>query len=132
MALAILVVCCCASNAALASRRVALVIGNSTYQNVPSLPNPSNDPSAVTDMFKAAGFDVVESRRNLKNAELRRVLNNFFDSSRDADFAVVYYAGHGIEIDGSNYIVPVDAMLERDRDVYDEAISLDRIVQSIE
>ena len=121
-----------ASEPALANRRVALVIGNSTYQNVPSLPNPANDALAVTDMFKAAGFDIVESRRDLKNADLRRVLNNFFDSARDADYAIVYYAGHGIEIEGSNYIVPVDALLERDRDVYDETISLDRLVQSIE
>jgi uncharacterized caspase-like protein len=119
-------------NPALAAKRVALIIGNSTYQNVPSLGNPANDAAAVADIFKTAGFDVVESRRNLKNAELRRVLNNFFDSARDADFAVVYYAGHGIEIEGSNYIVPVDAVLERDRDVYDETISLDRLVQSIE
>ena len=121
-----------ASERALANRRVALVIGNSTYQNVPSLPNPANDALAVTEMFKAAGFDIVDSRRDLKNAELRRVLNNFFDSARDADYAIVYYAGHGIEIEGSNYIVPVDALLERDRDVYDETISLDRLVQSIE
>jgi Caspase domain len=121
-----------ASEPALANRRVALVIGNSAYQNVPSLPNPANDAAAVTDMFKAAGFDIVESRRDLKNADLRRVLNNFFDSARDADYAIVYYAGHGIEIEGSNYIVPVDALLERDRDVYDETISLDRLVQSIE
>ena len=130
--LVLVTILCSASERALANKRVALVIGNSLYQNVPSLPNPANDAAAVTDMFKAAGFDVVDSRRDLKNAELRRVLNNFFDSARDADFAVIYYAGHGIEIDGSNYIVPVDALLERDRDVYDETISLDRLVQSIE
>ena len=123
---------CSVSDGALANRRVALVIGNSSYLNVPSLPNPANDAAAVAQMFKTAGFDIVESRRDLRNAEIRRVLNNFFDSARDADYAVVYYAGHGIEIDGSNYIVPVDALLERDRDVYDETISLDRIVQSIE
>jgi hypothetical protein len=123
---------CCASESALANRRVALVIGNSSYLNVPSLPNPANDAAAIAQMFKTAGFDIVESRRDLRNSELRRVLNNFFDSARDADYAVVYYAGHGIEIDGSNYVVPVDALLERDRDVYDETISLDRIVQSIE
>jgi caspase domain-containing protein len=130
--LVLVVFFCCASERALASRRVALVIGNSSYQSVPSLANPANDATAVTDMFKAAGFDVVESRRNLKNAELRRILNNFYDSTRDADIAVVYYAGHGIEVDGSNYIVPVDAVLERDRDVLDETIPLDRVVQSIE
>jgi membrane protein involved in colicin uptake len=123
---------CFASEDALANKRVALVIGNSAYQNVPSLPNPVSDAAAVTEMFRTAGFEVVESRRNLKNSELRRVLNNFYDSARDADFAVVYYAGHGIEIDGSNYIVPIDALLERDRDVLDEAIPLDRVVQSIE
>jgi len=130
--LAVLFLFCSASEQALANRRVALVIGNSLYQNVPALPNPANDAAAIADMFKAAGFDIVESHRDLKNAELRRVLNNFFDSARDSDFAVVYYAGHGIEIDGSNYIVPVDALLERDRDVYDEAIPLERVVQSIE
>jgi uncharacterized caspase-like protein len=123
---------CVSVSPATAAKRVALVIGNSTYQNVPSLANPANDAAAVTDIFKTAGFDVVESRRDLKNAELRRVLNNFYDSARDADIAVVYYAGHGIEVDGSNYIVPVDAVLERDRDVYDETIALDRVVQSIE
>ena len=131
-ALLALIIFCCVGESAWANRRVALVIGNSSYVNVASLPNPANDAAAVAELFKAAGFDIVESRRDLKNAELRRVLNNFFDSARDADFAVVYYAGHGIEIDGSNYIVPVDALLERDRDVYDETISLDRIVQSIE
>jgi hypothetical protein len=130
--LVLVVLFCSASEQALAGRRVALVIGNSSYQSVPSLTNPANDATAVTDMFKTAGFDVVESRRNLKNAELRRVLNNFYDSTRDADIAVVYYAGHGIEVDGSNYIVPVDAVLERDRDVLDETIPLDRVVQSIE
>jgi uncharacterized caspase-like protein len=130
--LVLAIIFCSASERALANKRVALVIGNSSYQNVPSLPNPANDAAAVTDMFKAAGFDIVESRRDLKNADLRRVLNNFFDSARDADYAIIYYAGHGIEIEGSNYIVPVDALLERDRDVYDETISLDRVVQSIE
>jgi uncharacterized caspase-like protein len=123
---------CISVSPALAAKRVALVIGNSAYQNVPSLANSANDAAAVSDTLKAAGFDVVESRRNLKNAELRRVLNDFYDSARDADFAVIYYAGHGIEVDGSNYIVPVDAVLERDRDVYDETVSLDRLVQSIE
>src|SRR5712672_1647177 len=85
----LILIFCFASELALADKRVALVIGNSSYQNVPSLPNPANDAGAVTDMFKAAGFNVVESYRNLKNAELRRVLNNFFDNARDADFAVV-------------------------------------------
>jgi hypothetical protein len=124
--------CCLFGPPAMAGKRVALVIGNSAYQNVAQLPNPIKDAAAIADMFKKAGFDVVENRQNLKNADTRRALNSFFDKVRDADIAVVYYAGHGIEIDGTNYIVPVDALLERDRDAFDEAVSLDRIVQSIE
>src|SRR4029077_845442 len=56
----------------------------------------------------------------------------FANSARDADIAVVYYAGHGIEIDGSNYLIPTDAKLERDTDVFDEALSLDRILVAVE
>jgi uncharacterized caspase-like protein len=123
---------CFADQQALADKRVALVIGNSAYQRVLPLTNPVNDAAAVAAMLKKADFNVVESRRDLKNAELRRAINDFFDRTRDADIAVVYYAGHGIEVEGSNYLIPVDAALERDRDVYDEAISLERVLQSIE
>ncbi len=117
---------------ALADKRVALVIGNAGYENVARLANPSNDAEAITSTLKSAGFDVVESRRDLKINEIRRVLRDFSDKARDADVAVVYYAGHGIEVDGTNYLVPVDATLERDADVFDEAIALDRILISIE
>jgi uncharacterized caspase-like protein len=117
---------------AMAEKRVALVIGNSVYENVAPLANPANDATAVTSMLKQAGFDIVESRRNLKIAEMRRAFRDFVDKSRDADIAVVYYAGHGIEIDGTNYIVPVDASLERDLDAFDEAFPLDRILVTIE
>ncbi len=64
--------------------------------------------------------------------ETRRVLRDFADATRDADIAVVYYAGHGIEVEGSNYLIPVDAKLERDTDVYDEALSLDRVLVAVE
>lgn len=128
----IVLICCCAGQPALADRRVALVIGNSAYESVMPLTNAANDAAAIAKMFKDAGFDIVEFRRDLKNLELRRAVNDFFDAARDADIAVVYYAGHGIEIDGTNYIIPIDAILDRDRDVYDETISLDRLLQSIE
>ena len=121
-----------ASQSAFAEKRIAFVVGNSNYQNVVALTNPANDAVAVTEMFRKAAFDVVESRRDLKNAEMRRALRDFTEKARDADIAVIYYAGHGIEVDGTNYLVPVDAALERDTDAYDEAISLDRILQAIE
>jgi len=75
---------------------------------------------------------VVDSRRDLPAAETRRALRDFADRARDADIAVVYYAGHGIEVDGGNYLIPVDARLERDTDIYDEGLSLDRILIAIE
>ncbi len=120
------------SGPALAEKRVALVLGNSAYQNVAPLTNPVNDSAKMAATLKQAGFDVVDSRRDLPAAETRRALRDFADAARDADIAVVYYAGHGIEVDGSNYIIPVDAKLERDTDIYDEAFSLDRVLIAIE
>ncbi len=117
---------------AFAEKRVALVIGNSAYQNVVPLANPINDAAVIAATLKNAGFDVVDSRHDLPAAETRRALRDFADRARDADIAVVYYAGHGMEVDGANYLIPVDARLERDTDVYDEALSLDRILIAIE
>lgn len=121
-----------ASDAALAERRVALVIGNSAYQNAPQLPNPAKDAAAISDMLRKADFDVVESVHDANNQDMRRALREFSDKSLNADVAVVYFAGHGIEVDGQNYLIPTDAALQRDRDVYDEAISLERILQTVE
>src|SRR5467141_2461169 len=117
---------------AFAEKRVALVIGNSAYQNVARLPNPVNDGAVIAATLKNAGFDAGEERHDLPAAETRRALRDFADRARDADIAVVYYAGHGIEVDGTNYLIPVDAKLERDTDVYDEAFSLDRVLLAIE
>ena len=117
---------------AFAGKRVALVLGNAAYQNVPRLTNPVNDAALMADTFKKAGFDVVVSRQDLGALETRRALRDFADSAADADIAVIYYAGHGIEVDGVNYLIPVDARLERDNDVFDEAFSLDRVLLAVE
>src|SRR5882757_9840222 len=87
------------SQPAFAEKRVALVLGNSAYRNVPQLANPVNDSARIAATLKDAGFDVVDSRRDLAAAETRRALRDFADRARDADIAVVYYAGHGIEVD---------------------------------
>jgi uncharacterized caspase-like protein len=120
------------SQPAFADKRVALVIGNSAYQKVAKLSNPANDAAAIAAMFKSAGFDTVESKLNLTVSELRKALRDFGNASRDADVAVVYYAGHGIELDGTNYLIPVDATLETDADVLDETLSLDRVLFAVE
>jgi uncharacterized caspase-like protein len=120
------------SQPAFAEKRVALVLGNSAYQKVNPLVNPANDSAAIATTFKNAGFDVVELKRDLNVNEMRRALRDFAGTAHDADVAIVYYAGHGIEIDGTNYLIPVDAVLEHDIDAYDEAVPLDRILTVIE
>ncbi|HBY28272.1 MAG TPA: caspase (peptidase), partial [Bradyrhizobium sp.] len=128
VAAVLLIVC----QPAFAEKRVALVLGNSAYRNTAPLANPVNDASVISATLKNAGFDTVDFRKDLPAVETRRALREFADLARDADIALVYYAGHGIEVDGANYLIPVDARLERDTDVYDEAFSLDRILVAIE
>ena len=120
------------SQPASAGKRVALVMGNSAYQNVTPLANPKNDSEAMAAMLNSAGFDVVTLKRDLNVTAMRRALRDFSDTVRDADVAVVYFAGHGMEIDGTNYVIPVDAVLERDIDAFDEAIPLDRFLTVVE
>jgi Caspase domain len=113
------------------SKRVALVIGNGGYVNAAKLPNPANDALAVTALLESAGF-AVEMHTDLGNSEMRRVIRNFSDQAKNAEMAVVYYAGHGLEVDGTNFLVPTDAKLQRDIDVEDEAVALDRVLKMIE
>src|SRR5450631_1167603 len=122
----------CLSPPALAAKRVALVMGNSNYQNVNPLANPANDAEMMSATLRNAGFDVVDLKRDLKANQMRRALRDFSDQVRDADMAIIYFAGHGIEIDGVNYLIPVDAVLERDIDAFDEAVPLDRLLSVIE
>jgi hypothetical protein len=115
-----------------AEKRVALVIGNGAYQHAPQLSNPINDAKAVADLFRKAGFDVVDARENLGSLDIKRAIREFTAQSRDADIAVVYFAGHGIEVSGTNYLIPVDAKLANDFDAEDEALALDRVVRALE
>jgi uncharacterized caspase-like protein len=109
-----------------------LIIGNSNYKNVQPLANPARDAAAVGALFKKAGFEVVESKLDLGNTAMRRAIREFTGTAKNADIAVVYYAGHGIEFDGTNYLIPVDAELASDVDVEDETISLDRIMRMLD
>src|SRR5690349_5237336 len=111
------------SGVAQADRRVALVIGNGAYQNVPQLPNPPRDVGLIGDALKQAGFEVTLAK-DLDHEGLIKALRGFARAADGADWAVVYYAGHGMEMGGSNYLVPVDAKLETDRDVGFEAVAL--------
>jgi uncharacterized caspase-like protein len=108
------------------------LIGNSAYKTVPALANPVNDGTLVRGMFTKAGFDVVDTKLDLGVAEMRKALREFVAKARDADVAVIYYAGYGIELDGNNYLVPTVATLETDADVFDETFPLDRVLFAIE
>ncbi|TWA97263.1 caspase family protein [Bradyrhizobium stylosanthis] len=128
----LLAICCLGCGAAHAEKRVALVIGNSAYKSAPRLSNPVNDASLVGGMLKKAGFDQVDIKLDLNAAEMRRALRDFGGRTREADVAVVYYAGHGIELDGTNYLIPTDATLETDSDVLDETQPLERALFAVE
>jgi formylglycine-generating enzyme required for sulfatase activity len=115
-----------------AEKRVALVIGNGSYAHITHLPNVRNDAAAMAALFKAAKFDAVDVRHNVGAAELRRALREFESRTADADIAVLFYAGHGIEVGQVNYLIPVDARLVTDFDVEDETVPLDRVLQAME
>jgi uncharacterized caspase-like protein len=132
LALAGLLVTSLAVNASAGPSRVALVIGNGAYKKVARLPNPVSDANAMAALLGKAGFEVVQVKTDVDVSSMRRALRDFTDAVRDADVAVVFYAGHGIEVGGTNYLIPVDAVLERDIDIEDEAVSLDRVSQLIE
>ncbi|MEQ1694575.1 MAG: caspase family protein [Hyphomicrobiaceae bacterium] len=114
-----------------AETRVALVVGNSAYQAAPALTNPLNDARDMSAALKAAGFTVVEAldadRRKFDGA-----LRAFADQLGKADVAVFFYAGHGIQVGQQNYLVPVDAKLERERDLEFEAVQLDFVMRQLE
>jgi hypothetical protein len=120
------------SSVAHAEKRVALVIGNGAYQKVGELPNPTNDAKALAAMLRAARFDDVALHENLGIGELRQAIKDFANLARDTDTAVVYYSGHGIEVNGVNYLIPTDAVLDTDVDVPYEAYSLDNLMQVLE
>jgi uncharacterized caspase-like protein len=102
-----------------AEPRLALVIGNSDYRDVVALPNPANDANAMDAFLRKAGFEVTPAN-NLTQSEMRRDLRDFADKVAAAGpdaVALVYYAGHGVQIDGENYLIPVDASIKREADV---------------
>jgi uncharacterized caspase-like protein len=115
-----------------AEKRVALVIGNSDYAAVARLSNPRRDADAVAASLRRIGFRTVTLEADLSRDKLVRALRAFQDEAETADWAMIYYAGHGIEVGGVNYLVPIDARLKDDRDVQDEAVPLDRLLSAIE
>ena len=114
---------------ALAAGRVALVIGNSTYSHIGRLPNAENDATDMSVALRRLGFEVT-TELDADRVELTEALRAFTRRSLGADVSLVFYAGHGIEMDGANYLVPVDARIERDVDVRYETVTLEDMLAS--
>jgi uncharacterized caspase-like protein len=120
------------SEPAILGRRVALVVANSGYASVGRLANPVNDGRAVALTLRRLGFAEVIERYDLGYAGMVTALKEFGDRTVGAEWAVVYFAGHGIEVNGLAYLVPVDAKLERDTHVTDETVALTRVLEKVE
>src|SRR6201991_3506674 len=105
-----------AADAAKADKRVAFVVGNGAYKNVAQLPNPPIDAKAMAQVLRNVGFDVVEGTNLTRDTMTERLLE-FGKKAQGADVAVFFYAGHGIAISGTNYLLPVDADIKSEMDV---------------
>ena len=112
-------------------RRVALVIGNSDYDLVTSLDNPGNDAQDMSVALEGLGFDVFLGL-NVSGEEMSGVVDKFATALADADVSVFFYAGHGFQIGGRNYLVPTDARIETQEDVTAETMRLDDILRRME
>jgi hypothetical protein len=111
-------------------KRVALVIGNSAYRNAPALPNPPNDAGDLAAALNRLGF-AVTLVTDASFDEMRRSLIALGRDAAGADMAAVYFAGHGMEISGENWLIPVDAELKKDTDALNEAISLRSVMLQV-
>lgn len=113
------------------AKRVALIIGNSDYESSTSLANPANDARIISDAARSAGFDNVTIATDLSTSKFQLALRDFRKQAIGADVAMVYFAGHGIESQGKNWLIPVDAELKSSLDLPYEAINLDRVMESL-
>jgi uncharacterized caspase-like protein len=111
-------------------KRVALVIGNSAYRHAVTLPNPKADAALMAKTLRAAGFTVVEGS-DLDKAGMNALLDQFTEAAYEAEVALVYYAGHGLQVDGHNYLIPVDAQLEKAAQLQTRTVAIDKILSAL-
>lgn len=114
------------------ARRIALVIGNSAYAAFAPLANPRRDAETIASTLRKIGFQTVTLKTDVTREQMLSALRAFASQAENADWAVIYFAGHGLEIGGINYLVPIDAKLESDRVVGYEAITLDQFMTAVE
>jgi tetratricopeptide (TPR) repeat protein len=113
------------------ARRIALVIGNGAYKNVHALDNPPRDSKLIGNVLRDVGFQTVMVANDLTRDKFFETLRAFAAEAEKADWAIVYYAGHGFEIGGVNYLVPVDTKLAADKDAETEAVALEQVIAAV-
>ena len=117
-----------------AERRLALVIGNSAYRSVGALTNPGNDARAVSEILNAAGFEVVRAA-DLTLEEMQQVIGEFAAKLSEAGpnaAALVFFAGHGLQVDGENFLIPIDAQIGQQSDVASQSVRLADLMRTLE
>lgn len=113
-------------------RRVALIIGNTAYRHTEPLTNPSNDAKAVAAALRRLGFQAVIDGTDLDAEKLAGKVRDFSRALKGADLALFYYAGHGVQVNGLNYMMPIDAKLAEESDVYAETVELNDVLKHME
>lgn len=126
-----LVVLACGLSPAAAEKRVALVIGNSAYQHTAPLKNPSNDATDIAEKLRQLGFEVIDGT-DLSKGDMEQRIRTFADKLVGADVGLFFYAGHGLQVDGRNFLAPVDAKLKSDTDLDFEAVELNLVLKQLE
>ena len=111
-------------------KKVALVIGNGAYAHAIQLPNPPSDGKLVAETLRKAGFSVIEGS-DLDKAGMTALLDQFTEAAYDADIALVFYAGHGLQVDGRNYLIPVDAELEKAAQLQTRTIPVEAVLAAL-
>ena len=117
-----------------AEKRIALVVGNSAYRNVPPLTNPVNDAKLIAETLQSLGFELVggSAQFNLDKPGFEAMVKRFGTQMQGADVGLFYYAGHGVQVRGENYLVPVSANPEREADVDFEMLSTTLVMRQME
>ena len=110
--------------------RVALVIGNAHYADLTPLLSPIRDAEALAKVLRENGFSSVTVSTDATRADLEAALADFAKEAAKADWAVVYFAGHGVEVDGRGYLIPVDARIKTGSELGDQAVSLTRVIEA--
>jgi uncharacterized caspase-like protein len=112
------------------AKRVALVIGNSKYVHAVALPNPANDAQLIASTLRNAGFEVIEGI-DQDNAGMHSLISQFTEQAYDADLAVIFYAGHGMQVDGKNFLIPVDAELTSPAYLKTRTVQIDEFMAAL-